>query len=114
MKDGKYRSRKTVVDGAKFDSQKEANRYCELKILEKAGLIKGLERQKKFVLIPAHMEGKKIIERECSYVADFVYLQNGDIVVEDVKGYKGGGAYQVFTIKRKLMLEKYGIKVREV
>lgn len=56
----------------------------------------------------------KLIERSCSYVADFVYEQGGKTVVEDVKGYKKGSTYAVFTIKRKLMLQKYGIRVKEV
>ena len=111
---GKYQNRKVVVDHVKFDSRKEANRYCELKIMEKAGLIRNLELQKKFVLIPTQREGKKVIEKECSYIADFVYEQNGQTVVEDVKGYRGGEAYTTFVIKRKLMLFRYGLKVREI
>lgn len=110
----KYNSRKTIVDGIKFDSKKEATRYKELKTLEKSGVISNLQRQVKYVLIPAQREDKKLIERECSYYADFVYRQNGQTVVEDVKGYRKGGAYAVFAIKRKLMLEKYGIRVKEV
>lgn len=110
----KYNSRKTIVDGIKFDSKKEAARYKELKTLEKSGVISNLQRQVKYVLIPAQREDKKLIERECSYYADFVYRQNGQTVVEDVKGYRKGGAYAVFAIKRKLMLQKYGIRVKEV
>ena len=103
-----------TVDGIRFDSQKEAKRYQELLIMQKAGLIRGLERQKRFLLIPSQRIGKKVVERECVYVADFVYLKEDKVIVEDVKGYKGGGAYQVFTIKRKLMLQKYGIRVIEI
>ena len=63
----KYNSKKTVVDGQKFDSKKEANRYQELVLLEKAGVIKNLSRQVKFVLIPSQRdENGKVIERECS------------------------------------------------
>ena len=55
---------------------------------------------------------RELIEREVSYIADFKYIQDGKMIVEDVKGYKRGAAYQLFTIKRKLMLLK-GIKVKE-
>lgn len=118
IKENKFHARKTEVDGYLFDSEKEAERYIQLKILEKAGEIKNLELQKKYVLVPKQTEmvkGKsKVIEKECAYVADFVYEEDGETVVEDVKGFKKGAAYSVFTIKRKLMLFKYGIKVREV
>jgi hypothetical protein len=118
----KYKNRKCVVDGIEFDSRKEANRYTELKLMLKAGKIKGLRRQVKYVLIPtqrAASEGKKkgkVIERECAYIADFVYTdcETGKEIVEDVKGYRGGGAYELFKIKRKLMLERYGIRIKEV
>ena len=121
----KYRAKKASVDGIEFDSRKEANRYCELKLLQRAGKIQNLELQKAFELIPAQKEadtiGKrggiikgKVIEKAVFYRADFVYTENGETVVEDVKGYKGGGAYAVFTIKRKLLLYKYGIKIKEI
>ncbi len=94
--------------------------------MERSGQITGLKRQVKFELIPAQREpnktGKrggvhkgKVIEQSCDYYADFVYEDSqGNTIVEDVKGYKQGGAYSVFTIKRKLMLYKYGIKIREI
>lgn len=122
----KYNSRKVERDGMTFDSVKEYRRFCELSLLEKAGKITELKRQVKCVLIPAQYEPDtigskggvkrgKLIERECSYVADFTYTDsNGKFHIEDVKGYKGGGAYAVFTIKRKLMLHVHGIKIEEV
>lgn len=118
----KYKNRKVQVDGIIFDSAKEANRYKELNMMEKAGKIKELQRQVKYVLIPAQREpaeGKKkgkLLERECAYLADFVYFDNdkGEYIVEDVKGYRGGGAYEVFKIKRKLMLYRFGIHVTEI
>lgn len=110
----KYGNRKTVVDGIAFDSRKEAKRYQELKLLEKAGEIKDLRRQVKYELIPRQKINGKVVERKVEYVADFVYLQNGDIVVEDVKGYREGPAYSLFTIKRKLMLYVWGIKIVEI
>ena len=125
----KYHSRKVTVDGVVFDSQKEYRRFRELCLLEKAGQITGLQRQVKYVLLPAQYEtyarfsektgkrlkdGQKTVEQECSYIADFVYQQDGKLVVEDVKGYKKGTAYAVFAIKRKLMLFFHGIRINEV
>lgn len=124
----KYNS-KTIyaTDGMKFDSKKEYLRYMYLKDKEKDGYIKDLQTQVKYILIPAQREsdtiGKrggvkkgKLIERECAYYADFVYYDCIDNckVVEDVKGYKAAGAYNLFTIKRKLMLYVHGIKIKEV
>lgn len=107
----KYRSKKTVVNGQKFDSKKEANRYQELLLLEKAGVIKNLSRQVKFVLIPSQRdESGKVIERECSYKADFTYEEGIKTVVEDVKGYRT----KEYIIKRKLLLWQYGIRIREI
>ncbi len=117
----KYHSQKVTVDGIEFDSKKEANRYMELSLLEKAGAISDLERQVKFELIPVQKEVDtittkgaykrgKVNERACYYVADFRYMENGQVIVEDVKGMKT----EVYKIKRKLMLHKYGIRIREV
>lgn len=106
----KYRSKKVVYKGEKFDSKKEANRYGELLLLQRAGKISDLKRQVRYLLIPAQYdEDGKNIERCCTYVADFVYKENGALVVEDTKGLKT----DVYIIKRKLMLEKYGIRIRE-
>lgn len=111
----KYKNEKVIVDGQMFDSKKEALRYQQLKSLEKVKAISDLQRQVKYTIIPSQKdENGKVIEQKCSYIADFVYRQNGQIVVEDVKGYRNGGAYAVFVIKRKLMLQKYGIRVKEV
>lgn len=108
----KYHNRKTVVNGHTFDSKKEANRYSELLLLERAGAIHDLRTQVKYVLIPSQRskETGKIIERECSYKADFVYTEGGETVVEDVKGYRT----KEYIIKRKLMLHVYGIRIREI
>lgn len=107
----KYNSKKTVVDGQQFDSKKEARRYQELLLLEKAGEIKNLSRQVKFVLIPSQRdENGKVVERECSYKADFTYEEGIKTVAEDVKGYRT----KEYIIKRKLMLYQYGIRIREV
>lgn len=121
----KYNSKKREYNGIQFDSTKEMKRYIFLKDLEGMGKIEDLRLQVKYVLIPCQREpmyftprGKlklgNVIERECAYIADFVYKEDGKEVVEDVKGYRKGPAYSLYTIKRKLMLEKYGIRIREV
>lgn len=114
---GKYHSRKTVVDGIIFDSRREAMRYQELRLLERAGKVRGIRRQVRYELVPVQLDSKgKIIEKPVVYVADFVYEQLSDgggfwvPVVEDVKGVRT----PVYIIKRKLMLERYGIRIREV
>jgi hypothetical protein len=120
----KYSNQKTTIDGITFDSKKEADRYCELLFLQRAGLISNLELQKKFELIPAQYEyferygkqgqrlkdGKKCLENSITYVADFVYTENGKTVVEDTKGMKT----KEYIIKRKLMLYIHGIRIKEV
>lgn len=120
----KYLNRRCEINGMVFDSRKEARRYCELLLLVNGNYIKNLQRQVKYVLIPAQYEvverydksgkrlkdSKKLIERECSYVADFVYEEDGKTVVEDTKGMKT----KDYIIKRKLMLHTHGIRIREV
>lgn len=123
MRKTKYRNRKITRDGETFDSIKEYRRWCELKLLERAGKIANLKRQVKFVLIPSQYEtvtdaqtGKlvkgKCIERECAYIADFVYMDKvkGTGVVEDTKGFRT----REYIIKRKMMLYKYGVRISEV
>lgn len=107
----KFHARKVTVNGIKFDSQKEANRYCELKLLQRAGKIMGLARQVRYLLIPAQYDDDgKCIEHAVNYVADFVYTEGGKLVVEDAKGVKT----PEYIIKRKLMLSVYGIRIKEV
>lgn len=118
----KYGNRKIEVDGIIFDSVKEANRYKELKLLERAGKIKDLQLQVKFILIPSLYEtvrvtktGKvkdKLVERECSYKADFVYTdtETKQMTVEDCKGFRT----KEYVIKRKLMFWLHNIKINEV
>ncbi len=116
----KYHNKKVVHNGMTFDSQKEYRRFCELSLLERAGKISDLRRQVKYVLIPAQYEpdtvGKrggvkrgKLLEREVSYVADFVYEQDGMLVVEDSKGFRTAD----YKLKRKMMLYFYGIRIKE-
>ena len=121
----KYHNHQIGSGKNRFDSKKEYRRWRELLLLQEEGVISDLQRQVKFVLIPAQREKEtvtprgrqipgKVIERECFYLADFVYQMDGETVVEDVKGFRGGGAYEVFKIKRKLMLHLYGILVKEI
>ena len=105
----KYHSKKVTINGQTFDSQKEARRFRELLLLERAGAITGLQRQVKFELIPSQRIGGKVVERACGYVADFVYMENGQQVVEDAKGMRT----QEYRLKRKLMLWVHGIRIRE-
>ena len=103
----KYHNRKVEIDGIKFDSIKEGERYLELKLLLKAGKIRDLKMQVEFELIP-----KQAGEQACKYKADFVYhmADTGKMVVEDVKGKRT----REYIIKRKLMLWRHGIKIVEV
>ena len=101
----KYGNKRVVVDGIRFDSKREAARWQELKLLERAGEIKGLERQVEYELIP-----KQPGERKAVYTADFVYWENGAEVVEDVKGVKT----RDYILRRKLMKWVHGITIREV
>ena len=106
----KYHNRKITRDGESFDSVKEYHRWCELKLLERAGVITDLKRQVKFELIPSQKIDGKVVERPVTYVADFVYEQNGKVVVEDTKGFKT----KDYIIKRKLMMYIHGIQIEEV
>lgn len=101
----KYHAQKTHLEGIKFDSRHEAERYAELKLLQRAGKIRNLRCQVPFELVP-----KQDGERAVKYIADFVYEENGSMVVEDAKGFRP----KDYIIKRKLMLWVLGIRVREV
>lgn len=106
----KYHATKTVVDGITFDSKREAKRYSELKLMERAGVIKDLQRQVRYELIPAFDAGGKHY-RPTSYVADFVYVdtKSGEEVVEDCKGFRT----EVYKLKAKMFAHKYGVSIRE-
>lgn len=105
----KYHSTPTEVNGIRFDSKREANRWAELRILERAGKIEKLKRQVKYLLIPSQYRDGKCIEREASYIADFVYIKDGHLVVEDCKGFRT----PEYKIKKKLMLQLYDIRLVE-
>lgn len=101
----KYHNTKVRAGDEVFDSRHEYNRWCELRLLERAGQITDLKRQVRFELVPKQ-EG----ERPVYYVADFVYIRDGQKVVEDAKGFKT----PEYIIKRKLMLFRHQIRVNEV
>lgn len=84
----KYKAKKTEYDGIMFDSKKEAQRYAELKILERAGVIKNLQRQVTYTLIPAQRIDGKVAERACTYKADFTYEQCGQQSLRTQKALK--------------------------
>ncbi len=94
----KYGNQKTVVDGIEFDSKKEAEYYCMLKILKQAGEIKDFELQPRYELQPAfEKNGDKY--RAITYIADFAIINlDGTTEIVDVKGVET----QVFKIKRKM------------
>ena len=108
----KYHARKTTVDGITFDSEKEARRFGELKLLLRAGEIKNLKLQQDFTLQEAYTapDGERV--RAIRYVADFTYEENGELIVEDVKSR--ATKTRVYEMKRKLLRAKYGVKMREV
>lgn len=116
----KYHNRKAIIDGITFDSGREAVRYQQLKLLEKANKITGLSLQVKFELLPAQYEETvevftkgpkkgqpkrgKCIEKAVYYIADFLYCENGRMIVEDAKGCRT----KDYIIKRKLFRWRYG------
>lgn len=107
----KYYNKKVIYDGIMFDSIKEKNRYIELKLMERAGLIKNLKLQYEFELQPAFtLKNKKI--RKISYIADFYYFDNklNDYVVEDTKGMRT----EVYKIKKKMFEYRYKKEIKEI
>lgn len=116
----KYHNNKVTANGEIFDSKKEFRRWQELRLLERGGKIQNLERQVPFELVPPIREPPtigprggvkqgKIIEKAVTYVADFVYEQDGKTVVEDTKGVRTAD----YVIKRKLMMWRHGIRIVE-
>nr|UVM82443.1 MAG: protein of unknown function DUF1064 [Bacteriophage sp.] len=104
----KYHAKRTSVDGIVFDSKREADRYLVLKSMEGDGAIEDLRRQVRYELVPAFdVDGKHY--RPVFYVADFVYREDGEEVVEDVKGVMT----DVYRLKSKLFARRYGKVIRE-
>lgn len=104
----KYHAKKTTVDGITFDSRREADRYLVLKSMEEDGSIEDLRRQVRYELVPAFdVDGRHY--RPVYYVADFVYVEDGKEVVEDVKGMMT----DVYRLKSKLFARRYGMSIKE-
>ena len=109
----KYGNIKCEYEGIKFDSKAERKRYITLLLWQQSGVISDLELQVKYVLTASKKRDDNSTERASSYTCDFQYKcgETGKLIVEDVKG---GKSTDLFIQKRKLMLEKYGITVREI
>lgn len=110
-KPSKYKNKKVIYNGVKFDSAKERNYYLKLCLMQDAGLIRNLELQKKFVLQSSFKLNNRI-RQKITYIADFYYfdIKNDKWVVVDVKGFKT----EVYKLKKKLFEYKYGIEIEEV
>lgn len=111
-KKNKYNNKKVIVDGIRFDSKIESKRWQELKLLQKAGVIKDLRRQVRFELQPSYKKKGKIIQ-SINYIADFVYydLNKNKIVVEDTKGYRT----EIYKLKKKIFEYKYpDLEIKEI
>lgn len=105
----KYKAQRTTINGHTFASKAEARRYAELWLLNDKGLIQNLEVQPSFVLAPCvKYDGSTRSKPALRYVADFSYIENDKLIVEDVKGMET----PVFKIKRHLMKHVYKIDVR--
>ena len=106
----KYKNKKVEFDGIIFDSLKELARYKELLLLKKQGLITDLKLQHPFVLVPTvRIKGKK--KPDVKYVADFVYVEDGRLVVEDVKSVI---TRKLPTYRLKIHLLKYNLNIEVV
>lgn len=121
----KYGNRKVTFNGETFDSKRELSRYQELLLMQRAGKIHDLMRQVRFELVPTQYEsyvrysaktgkrlkdGQRCVELAVNYIADFVYWEGDQMVVEDAKGVRTEG----YIIKRKLMRLQHGVAIREV
>jgi hypothetical protein len=102
----KYNASRTEVDGIFFDSKREAKRYGELKMLQKAGLISDLQLQ---VKLPISINGQFVF----SYVVDFLYWDKEPevpiLTYEDCKGFKT----DMYRLKKKCVEAQYRTKIKE-
>ena len=103
----KYHNKKTVADGIKFDSKLEAERYSQLKMMERARVIRDLQLQPEYELIPSFRKNGKTWRRTV-YKADFRYIlaEDDSYIIEDVKG-STEVITGVFRLKQKLFEYKY-------
>lgn len=104
----KYRAQPTTIDGIRFDSKREANRYVDLCMQRDRGLISDLELQPQFPLSVVTPDGTKVIIGR--YIADFRYRRDGELIVEDAKGFRGK---ELYVWKKKHVEAEYGIAIRE-
>lgn len=102
----KFKSSPVVVDGRRFDSKREAKRWQALKAELIAGRISGLRCQVRF---PLKINGVKV----AVYCADFVYVRDNRLIVEDVKS-AFTAKLPVYRLKKKMMLAIHGIEIQEV
>jgi hypothetical protein len=108
-KKSKYNNKKVVIDGIEFDSTREGERYLELKLLQKAGLISNLKLQVPFILAPSCvLDGRR--KPAMKYKTDFVYEENGRTVIEDVKGK----VTALYRAKKHLMKTVLGLEIKEI
>ena len=124
-KKNKYNNKKIVNEFGKWDSKKEYERYLRLKEAEEKGLISDLRTQVTFELIPAiteeyveHLKTKdkiktRVLQRAVTYKADFVYIKDGEEIIEDVKISKGLIPKE-FALKEKIFFWKYGKRIQLV
>ena len=113
-KASKFKNQKVVIDGFKFDSKKEGKRYIDLKLLQRAGQIQDLQMQVSFELMAGvKFENEKRKKPALRYVADFVYVQGGLKIVEDVKS-KATRRLPAYRQKKHLMMSVHGIEIQEV
>ena len=111
VKQNKYKNKKVIYDGIKFDSNREMAYYIKLKMLEQKGIIKDLELQKSFELQPSFkLNGKTY--KKITYKADFSYVsvQDNKLHIVDTKGFRT----DVYKLKRKMFAYKYGIEIEEI
>ena len=106
---------KVAVDGETYNCMNDYYIWCDLRQLEIDGKISELKKYVKYVLVPAQRDEEgKLVEHEVSYIADFEYIMDGKKIAEDTTHYARGASYQLFSIKRNLMLYKFGIKINEL
>lgn len=111
VKQNKYKNKKVIYDGIKFDSNREMAYYIKLKMLEEKGIIKDLELQKVYELQPAFKVNGKTYKK-ITYKADFSYVsvEDNKLHIVDTKGFRT----DVYKLKRKMFAYKYGIEIEEI
>lgn len=110
----KYQNKKVEFDGLKFDSKKEMGRYILLKEWQDSGLIEDLKTQSAFVLAESvKFENEPRRKPAVKYVADFTYLQDGKLIVEDVKSSMTR-SLPVYRLKKHLMKSVLNLEIHEV